>query len=230
MSLIVATIERARAYLNTDAPFLAVAQQNDGLTAATVRDISAAYNVRRNLGAAEDLHRVTSHLNDAIDTWPEDLLGRAEWCMTCAEDISTALDLHHTPYSAISKLAWFLRPTGWTVYDSYARVAMRVRGLHGRRPITQFYAALHLNHFEDAARRIDAILGPTPWSNLSGARVLDSYMMLRGGFPFLLEDIGARQGFLDALPGDSGHALAALADEIAASLAEHPFIQFVEQD
>jgi hypothetical protein len=229
MTFTIATIERARAFLNTDAPFLATVAQNQGLTADTVHYISTFYKVRRNLGAARGLGFVANHLNNGIGTWPEHLIGQAEWCMTSAEEISIALDLHHTPYSAITKLAWFLRPTGWTVYDSYARQATRVAGRHGPQPVTDFYNILQEHSFSDAADTIEAILQGTLWSNLSGARVLDSYMMLRGGYPFLLADAAARQGFLAALPGDSGQALSTISNRIEADLAQHPFIQFVEQ-
>jgi len=49
--------------------------------------------------------------------------------------------------------------------------------------------------------------------------------MLSGGFPFLLGDEHARNGFIEALPGDSGKVLEVIAERIASALLSTRFIQ-----
>jgi hypothetical protein len=229
MTLSLAVIERARAYLNTDAPFLERIRQDSKLTAATVNEIAAEYLVRRNLGKEDRLQEIADHMNTEIASWPGDLVARAQWCLTCAASIKARLDLHHTPCSAVTKLAWFLRPTGWTLYDSFARNAVRSGGLSGPDKLARFYKSLEQHGFLDAADKIETILSGTPWSHLNGARVLDAYMMLAGGFPFRLGNDAARQGFLKALPTNSGNTLSTVAARIMADLTQHKFIKFVEQ-
>lgn len=226
MTLQLATLERARAYLNTDAPLLGIVSLDQELTGESVRLISTAYFVRRNLGSR--LEVVARHINTSITSWPDDLTGRAAWCRDQAEALRTSLSLPHVAHSAVSKLAWFLRPAGWTLYDSYARKALHVRGVHGAGPFTSFYDTLSINGFAEAAGKIDAILAGTVWSDLRGARVLDAYLMDKGGFPFLLGSSAAQDGFLAALPSPAGQTLSALANRIASELATDPFITFVE--
>jgi len=227
MTLTIAVIERARAHLCTDAPFLQRIRQDGKLTAATVEEIASEYLVRRNLGKGNRLQEVANHMNEAIASWPADLAGRAQWCLACATGMKSNLVLYHNPMSAVSKLAWFLRPKGWTLYDSFARNAVRSGGASNPKRLIRFYNALERNGFQDASEKIETILSRTPWSQLNGARVLDSYMMLAGGFPFRLRNDAARKGFLDALPAESGVALSTLATRIETDLAQHRFIKFV---
>lgn len=229
MTLEIATIERARFYLNTDAPFLALIRKNSGLTAETVHQIASEYLVRRNIGSRDELLVIANHLNTEIASWPGDLTNRAAWCLTQAAAIKKQLNLHHTPFSAVTKLAWFLRPDGWTLYDSFARKAIKSGGIGGIQQVTRFYKVLGEQEFLDAATKIDQVFSGTAWSHLSGVRVLDAYMMWKGGYPFRLTSDAARKGFLDALPGTGGQELSTLAARITTDLAQHNFIKFVEQ-
>lgn len=225
----IATIERARWWLNVDAPLLRKIEHKGRrrLTPETVDEIATIYNVRRNLGPKERLGCVASHLNEAMKNCPNDFLQRADFCLELASSLKKQHDLRHTPYSAMTKLVWFLRPIGWTVYDSYARLGVRSGGATGDEKVRNFYEKLEREGFSQAAKQIEGILQNTEWSRLSGARVLDAFMMLKGGFSFMLCNKVARQGFIGALPGDSGTSLSRLADQIATDLADCQFIKFV---
>lgn len=118
-------------------------------------------------------------------------------------------------------------PSGWTVYDRYAWESACGDGTTGHQKIQGFYDNLEREGFSQAAIQIESILQNTEWSGLSGARVLDAFMMLKGNFPFMLRDKIARQGFIDALPGNSGTSLSRLADQIAIDLVDFQFIKFV---
>lgn len=223
----IATIERARWWLNVDAPLLRKIEHDGELTSETVLEIATIYKVRRNLGPKECLKEVASYLSEVTKNWPDALLRRASICIESAASLKKQHDLHHTPYSAVTKLAWFLRPSGWTVYDRYAWESACGDGTTGHQKIQGFYDNLERQGFSQAAIQIESILQNTEWSGLSGARVLDAFMMLKGNFPFMLRDKIARQGFIDALPGNSGTSLSRLADQIAIDLVDCQFIKFV---
>jgi hypothetical protein len=168
---------------------------------------------------------VTESLNTAVEEWPDDLKCRADRCLK----VSEALSLPKKPLSAVTKLVWFLRPEGWTVYDSYAWRGLSCGGNKGEERLREFYCKLHKKKFSHAAARIDGILSDTVWANIAGTRVLDVLMMLNGGLSVTLSDPNARQGFVDALPSGSGRALQDVARRIQEEMADDPFIKFVEQ-
>jgi hypothetical protein len=230
MPLTIAVLERARWWLNVDAPLRAQVINDGGqLTPHTVYSIAKHYKVRRNIGEADQLAEIADYLNARIETWPANLPNRAQWCIEAAQALQKDLDLAHTPYSAITKLVWFLRPEGWTLYDSYAQCALGAGGADAKARFSQFYGALNEHGFVEAAAAIDTALAQTTWPDLGGARILDAYLMHQGGFRFLLNDASARQGFLNALPGESGVALTEIAQEISRIPSVQNFINHIPQ-
>lgn len=77
----------------------------------------------------------------------------------------------------------------------------------------------------DARFSYDDVLQGTIWHDINAARITDSWLMLIGGFNFPPLDEDARNGFINALPGDSGEVLEALAERIATALLSTRFIQ-----
>ena len=219
LTLKIATMERARWWLSVDAPLLEQVRQDGKLTAETVGAIATAYRVRRTLGPPGSLQSIADVLNVEVASWPPDLVGRARVCVRAAERIFDQKITTSAPYSAVTKLMWFLKPMDWTVFDQYAAGALGAQWRKTGLRVDRFYATLSDAGFLDAANIIDDVLRPTLWRDLRGARVLDSWLMLHGGFKFLLKQPEACKGFIASLPGESGKSLEAVSIEIAASLA-----------
>lgn len=223
----IATIERVRWWLAVDAPLLRQVRENNRcLTADTLHRIVKFYGVRRTLGRHENSCKIASLINQAAGEWPSTLQERAESCISLAEQLSEFTSTQRAPYSAVTKLMWFRHPNSWTVFDSYAAQALGIRpGPRTGERLKRFYQELHHRGFDEAIAAVDDVLQGTIWHDINAARIIDSWLMLSGGFPFLLGDEHARNGFIEALPGDSGKVLEVLAERIASALLSTRFIQ-----
>ncbi|MEO9900515.1 MAG: hypothetical protein ABJF28_06935 [Nisaea sp.] len=130
-------------------------------------------------------------------------------------------------FSAISKFMWFLRPKGWTPFDTYSSTSLGVGTTHGDPPIrfADFYAKLHRRNFSGVSVAIQSALNNAGFSYLYGERVIDKALLLAGapGTRWRSNIIRKGRSFLRSLPRNAAIDLQALARRIAVSFDHDPF-------
>lgn len=167
-----------RWWLQFDGPILK-AIDRDGLDSDNTLRIANAYSVARTFGGTDKTrwNDIASRINCLAKKWPADLQSRARCCIATAQEIRR----YHggqAPYSGVTKLIWFLRPDGWTIYDSFAANALITGGGDGSHRVARFYEALGDNLAELSRRIAPDVAAVEP--ALRPERVIDQYLMLRG--------------------------------------------------
>ncbi|MEZ5710098.1 MAG: hypothetical protein R3E02_12005 [Blastomonas sp.] len=190
-----ATLEHAQWILGMDGQYLDQIGKCRNLQAASrmMRD----YNVARTIWGKNGLRNLAQAVFDKLEheTWPDNLMARARWCASIAEDHSGQQSTkgnrkQGAPYSAVTKLCWFLHPVGWTMYDRFARLGLTgLKGANGTERFTSFYDALDRTGFSDKLACINEVieeeLGPNA---LYAERIIDKFLMMRGKIWSLSDD------------------------------------------
>lgn len=199
-------------------------EKNDGAIPDTqlLRDIAKEYKVIRGIPRADRDNDQAAEcfrtaLNKAAQNWQGDLVDKARKCLALASQASEQGWTHRRLISAMTKYMWFLRPQGWTVYDSFARRGLCIYDDDPDTAVVQFYQKLQDRGFLEAADAISATLPNQEMNWLFGERVIDKYLMIAGG---AVESglIPPVQEILDKLDAET----AATADAIAQAVAtEH---------
>ncbi|CAN1575845.1 hypothetical protein MCELHM10_03841 [Paracoccaceae bacterium] len=202
-----AVVGYSRWWLSTDAPFLKRIVRNGGrLDVATASKIMTNYNVARgfeNKGSAA-FSQAIQCANDRASGWPLGLQERYTFCRSLAEEWQAIKATRHHQISAATKVMWFLRPQGWTMFDSYAAKGMGVSSAE------KFYAALGTNGFSAAVDQLGAVIAQSEWPSLPANKVIDFYLMQRGNFGGTDQIMDATV-YLDALPTTARDTLVGLA-------------------
>lgn len=144
------------------------------ISSVILRQIARAYGVSRGIleGQEEAVGElVLSRLND----WPNDLVGRAKLVRSIAEEAKDRFT-RGLCLSAFSKLVWFVRPEGWTLYDSYARAGLNAPR-HGD-DFDSFYHRLECIGFQSAMDDSREEIQASRFAYLHPERIHDVYLML----------------------------------------------------
>lgn len=179
-----AVIENYHLWLFFDGPELVrVRENNEYLTAQAVQRIAREYNVLQStpqgtskLKMAENIVRLLAREKRVH---PNSLMARAERCAWLANEAQRLGYVRNREASAMTKLMWFLKPRGWTMFDRYAADAIGTNK-HSS-PIDrmkEFYSNLSERNFESAARRLGSALRENGWRGLHGERVVDKFLWL----------------------------------------------------
>ena len=84
-----------------------------------------------------------------------------------------------TPASAASKVNWFLRPEGWTMFDRFVSIAVLGSHQSSVAGMEQFFDALDRRDFAKKLAEVrEAIASPFP--KILAERVIDKYLFLMG--------------------------------------------------
>lgn len=234
-----AVLEHHRHWLGSDGPFHAEAKINE-LTLVIARKIARDYGVARTIGAVGDekgIGLLIKDINAITDQkWDVSLTERADICLNIAKAHQKKVKKGGMPISAVTKLMWFRRPEGWTMFDRYARL-----GLIGKKNNAMaFYRVLQKLDFVKRAEKLTSICR-TQGFDLWGERIIDKLLLFRGiefersnekvlvnptmkpvDSYFELSCIMNRR-HLEILPLDYRKRLDSLAREIAAKLPDDGF-------
>lgn len=180
-------------WLEQDVYFLSVLNGQPGnLNCETLRLIVNKYGASRSMKLKERNQYVTliSQINQA-------------GMVSRAQQIADALANHDPPaVSAVTKVQWFIRPRGWTMYDKQASDA--VLG-PGNQPATvrmlAFYRSLHDRGWEKLLRKIRKILRMNGFDPLLAERTVDKFLWLTPVDPGA-EQQARHTAFLQALPAE----------------------------
>jgi len=201
-----------RFWLITDHNLTQMVGKN-GMNGASVASIANQYSFSRTIenGTAARLAETVTAL---ASVWPTTMRDRAEECISIGEAVGT--------YSGASKLMWFLKPDGWTPYDSYAAKALRCGYGPSPTKMRQFYS-----QFEKLQDKTDGLaeLVDKIEPRLHVERVLDQFLVLHGmpdsAFKNRRDEL---LSFVDALPEDFARGLTATSmncgDIISAGFAQ----------
>lgn len=221
------TIAYTKWWLGTDASIISMIAANDGrLNLQTVSSISVPYNVARGLPKQKDDRRnstLLSVLNERVMDWPVGLVERAAHCVETVVYLGETGCLRNHQASAVSKLVWFLRPDDWTMFDRYAADGMGVP----QRPsstdrLMLFYRSLKSAGFDDLNQLIGQHVQASQWRSVPSSRVIDTFLMRRGGQvdgPYSVQSLSA---FLSALPEQASLSLHDLGTAIQKVAGRNP--------
>lgn len=169
-----AVIEHHRCWLSSDGAYLAMVGDS-GLTTEIAGAIAKDYQVVRNIGKPQWVEQLAAGIRSVSDDeWGTSLIGRYEICRELGQSHREG-GAFHTPLSGITKLIWFLRPHGWTMYDRLARTGL----VRGSGSAETFYRKLDQCGFVECATSITDQCR-TLKLPLFGERVIDKFLMLRG--------------------------------------------------
>lgn len=234
-----AVIEHHHCWLAPDGCFYRQVVQDGRLTPEVARIIARDFRVSRTIGQVEGEGKNPSNgvqvLAEAINTsdWPDDLVDRAKICLAIANDHRDACarlnkaKAFHAPVSAVTKLMWFLRPEGWTMFDKYARIGL----IGNKNDPESFYVRLSEVGFHAMCLRLNELCKEHGFPELWGERIIDKFLMLHGKSQV---DSGETDGqvqlfsamkrhYLELLPADLNGRLVKLASAVSKELNEETF-------
>tara|TARA_R110000868_G_scaffold198069_2_gene444360 strand:- start:20393 stop:21133 length:741 start_codon:yes stop_codon:yes gene_type:complete len=158
------------------------------LTGDYVMAIAGRYKVARGVvvkkgNRSENADAIASAVNALSNSnWAnQDLKIRALECQKIAEELckpgvakNGGARTEGKQVSLVSKLAWFVEPDGWTLYDSLASAALGVNSFE------KFYCALDTRGFFDLSAQLNAELATSPHKDLFGERIIDKFLWVCG--------------------------------------------------
>jgi hypothetical protein len=157
-----------------------------------------------------------------------DMSKRLSICLEVVEELNRKSDAqaaitHNDFVSGISKLAWFIAPKGWTLFDRLAAEAVGIKSGNARDKATRFYAHLQNRDFPGLADRMNKALagGPVASLHFHAERIVDQYLWLCGSDQDALPLTQAKTAaFLEAIGGEAKERLFKMGEIIQTQFAE----------
>ncbi len=219
-----AAIDHCRTWKAFDGPVLDRVMRDGGLTDYTAAAIAIEYNLMNSLpwrGGFARFDRIAAIVNEAAAPVADDapMAGKRDAVVSLAQRLQREFSLPTCPYSASSKLFWFVRPSGWTMFDKHAFNGLFDRSRGRGKDVPAFYDYLIEADFPGLSARVTA-QGASRGVKLRGDQVLDKFLMFRGmekksGATFRDRIKADCQKFLEA---EGGAALEAVAKDMDALL------------
>ncbi|MCT7662934.1 hypothetical protein [Shinella kummerowiae] len=230
-----ATIEHHRWWLCHDQVYLNLLAKEGELSPWIVRLIAKAYGVNRGIPRATDTGpsdpaatAIADALGNAAQQFSGTLPQRFSVCVNILRQLPPGIRGAEsaTPkfVSGTTKFMWFLKPAGWTMFDSFAANALGIaRGKSSDRA-RLFYAALEKQGFAQKSEAGNAVIRASGIPELYAERVIDKYLWLAGCTQQAREKAKAIcEAYLQGLPSKHAEDLQALASALANLLGENPF-------
>lgn len=224
-----ATFEHFRTSLGLDGNER-VRLQHEPLDANAVRRIAKEYMfiqwIPRDPDHDADVNAdgVAQIVNQALPNWPPGLDARRQFCADLATEAHNAGCTVNRQMSGMTKLLWFVRPNGWTIYDSFAAAGAGVGGGNTITRASNFYQNLDARGFDGFVAEISATLAQHQFDTLFGERIVDKLLMLaggagQGGAPL----IQGMETFPEFIPEAFRDPLEQLCNDVAGTFWNHPF-------
>lgn len=188
-----AFLEHAFGMLGRDGEDLREVQAK-GLAPDTAKRIARDYGVLRTIHRVKDsehkggttggLPLLLKLMECRLHDRPRTLVEKAKICSDIAEahknmqpkrKKTNGQDARVAPFSAVTKLAWFREPDGWTMYDELARL-----GLSRSCKDVEFYQTLAKEGFQAKLDELSRELRKLRLKHLYPGRIVDKFLMFRG--------------------------------------------------
>lgn len=130
--------------------------------------------------------------------------------------------------SAVTKLIWFLKPKGWTVFDHYAAEGVGIRNYPAIDKMEYFYKALILENFEDLVEEMQNRIKEKSkmFAEIPAARILDTLFMARGERGAASDHgVALTAAYLSQLPPNIQSDLSAVADVLQEKYGQCSLVQ-----
>jgi hypothetical protein len=187
-----ATIRYYRQWLSFDGVWLEFVKHNR-LNETAFTSIVREYGVARCLPAKNATRAgVVKELNDIGCSWPSSLLKRHASCEKLADSKKGLFIIpkrqdgsdgeERFAGSLVTKLMWFIRPDGWTVFDGFAANGLACTRPDSREKMKQFYAKLENAKFNELALEMQSKIANTSFREMHAARIIDLALMIKGGY------------------------------------------------
>ena len=204
--------------------------QQEPLDGVAVRRIAKEYKfiqwIPRDKGQHADVNAdgVAQIVNQALPNWPQGLDARSAFCAARANQALGAKYTVNPLMSGMTKLLWFVRPDGWTIYDRFAATGLGLGNADAITKATHFYDNLNRRGFDEFAAEINGTLTQHGFDTLFGERIIDKLLMLAGGAgqgvqPFI-EGI---EMFPEFVPEAFRESVQSVCQEVAETFADHAF-------
>lgn len=152
------------------------------------------------------------------DNW--DLRQRAARCAAIANEAADNGATRGRLASAVSKLMWFIRPRGWTLYDDLSANATVATIPNTVEEMLAFYGALQERGFAECAAEINRRFASSALRELYGERVIDKFFLLNGqSADERTDSLAGLEAFLSILLPCVAQALDVTARDIDAACA-----------
>jgi hypothetical protein len=209
-----------KCWLECDAHYLASLRGNpQALDDVWLRDIARTYLVNRTIpkGQEAPVKNTIVFSGQGNDMSLRERAARLSVKLT-KEGITAA--------SAVSKISWFIWPSGWTMYDRFARLAVI-----GPRPgktvdlFDSFYVALAMRGWDDLLKAVRVELRAGGMKPLLAERTIDKHLMLTAMGPDQRQRIGAAlDNFMKELPQTLQDSLHSVSEQLAPILQASPLL------
>jgi hypothetical protein len=153
---------------------------NGEIDGRLTRSIASRYNVSRCIAEGKEGH-FSNLLRDHLDGWPIGLTERASRLLDFANKAKVDNLSHYNPCSAATKLAWFVLPSDWTLYDRFAVDALNVSGSSASEKMKKFYLILENADITHLWHEMREILVDAKLPHLWPERITDKVLWLVGG-------------------------------------------------
>jgi hypothetical protein len=194
--------------------------ENEGLTDRSIARIGIYYEVSRGL-----LVKKRKKLAIMLEKWAdrlssENMSKRADNCISFATHASSKKLTRGRQISATTKLAWFIEPKYWTLFDELAAAGVGILDGNPIDKCRQFYERLELSPFKQRSDTGNALIGAAKIGDFRMERVFDHQFWLVGlgqkREPVrLANSIATAAAFLAGLPAPIQGRLRRLARKIA---------------
>lgn len=229
-----ATIEHHRWWLCHDQVYLNLLAKEGQLRPWIVRLIAKAYGVNRGIPRAADIGpsdpaatAIAEALGKAAPQFSGTLPQRFSICAEMLQQLPAAIrggDPTPKFVSGTTKLMWFLKPAGWTMFDTFAADALGIPKGRSFDRASHFYGRLEKLGFSQQSAAGNALIQASEIPELHAERVIDKYLWLSGCTQQAREKAKAIcEAYLQGLPSKHAEDLQALASALANLLGENPF-------
>jgi hypothetical protein len=129
--------------------------------------------------------------------------------------------------SAVTKFIWFMKPEGWTVFDSYAAEGVGIPNYRAMERMEYFYKALILEKFHDLVENMQDFIRQNSVSmqELPATRILDTLFMARGARGSgSAHGVALTNAYLNHLPDSIRKELSDLATSLQEKYGQHSLV------
>jgi hypothetical protein len=154
---------------------------------ADLKAISVDYSVHRHVvkdigqdSTDSNFEKYLDRLFNVVSIWPKTLGAKCEQLASAAVMSKDEGETRSPLCSGMSKLAWFLAPKGWTMFDTFAANAIGIKNGTSPDRMKSFYEKLLEFEIEECWKEISNVLNKHQVNDLWAERITDKMLWIKG--------------------------------------------------